>query len=98
MKKFGKTIGKKLMILAMSAILVGGTAGFVTPVMATAPEGGTGGTAGSEAITTGKDTDIILTGVNAPNATITNKAKFATEIERVRERTTCRLPNLEENQ
>ncbi|MBO5239392.1 MAG: hypothetical protein J6B50_11565 [Lachnospiraceae bacterium] len=69
MKKFGKTIGKKLMILAMSAILVGSTAGFVTPVMAAAPEGGAGGASGSEAITTGKDTDIILTGVNAPNAT-----------------------------
>lgn len=29
---------------------------------------------------------------------VANKAKFATEMKWVRERNTCRLPNLEENQ
>ncbi len=76
MKKFKNYVGKKLAIVALSAVIISTTAGFSNPSMVTyaAETGKTGsgteaGTGSSEdAVISSKDTDIMLTGVNAPAA------------------------------
>lgn len=79
MRRTRKNIGRSLAILAMSAVLVGATVDVVSPigeVYATSITGGeaengnsqTGGSVSGAENETGKDTDILLTGVNAPAA------------------------------
>lgn len=79
MRRTGKKLGKSLAILAMSAVLIGATVDIVCPVggdvyassAASTTEKGDKGTESSATdsdIVASKDSDILLTGVNAPAA------------------------------
>lgn len=70
MKKWNQTLGrglgKKLGVLALSALLIGSS--LTTPVSAKQPDASTEASTEDTGAQQGNDTDILLTGVNAPGA------------------------------
>ena len=62
----GRGLGKKLGVLALSALLIGSS--LTAPVSAKQPDASTEASTEDTGAQQGNDTDILLTGVNAPGA------------------------------